>query len=540
MSEVAVGLVGAGPWANMVHAPAIAAGPGTRLAGVWARRPEAAAELAGAHGTTAYASLDELFASCEAVAFAVPPNVQAELALKAVAAGKAVLLEKPLAMDLEGARGLAEAIAEAGVVSQMVFSLRYTAEARAFLRTAADLEVFGGYGRFVSAGLSGGPFATPWRLEHGALLDLGPHVLDMMDASLGRIVSLRAHGHPLRWLGLLLEHEGGAVSEVSLSMAGTDPDQSAHVEVFGARGEARIDWHVGDDDFTRMITEFAEAVRTGVDHPLNAAHGLHIQTLLAEAASQLSLLQVPVGLRVRRRCGPAGPPRRALASQRHKRAGGVSMWPDQASACLLPGRGRRFTFRRYPPIRGGKISCGRSRSSKPSPPTRHGRIRSAGRPSHPLGRLQRARFLERGHMSRITKFAVLGAASAAAVALTAAPAQAAQLATGTVVVKVSGSTVATCSSTLSGDRTGSSITVTSATATGCGVPVSPASLPWSGNIAAPATMSFAMSALGCTYSGTLTGGTVSGTVVTWTNQSVSGTGWFCSGGVTVDATYNFA
>ncbi|MDQ1396460.1 MAG: hypothetical protein QOG64_1719, partial [Acidimicrobiaceae bacterium] len=40
---LAVGLVGAGPWATMVHAPVLSAGPETLLAGVWARRPEAAA-----------------------------------------------------------------------------------------------------------------------------------------------------------------------------------------------------------------------------------------------------------------------------------------------------------------------------------------------------------------------------------------------------------------------------------------------------------------------------------------------------------------
>ncbi|MCD0448703.1 Gfo/Idh/MocA family oxidoreductase [Actinocorallia sp. API 0066] len=285
---VRIGLVGAGPWAGMVHAPAIAAGPETELAGVWARRPEAAAELAAAHGARPCATLAELFDGCEAVAFAVPPDVQAELALKAVRAGKAVLLEKPLAMDLEGARRLTEAIEEAGVVSQMVFSLRYTREARTFLDQARTLDVFGGYGRFVSPGLRGGPFATPWRLERGALLDLGPHVLDMMDAALGRITSVRAHGHPLRWLGMLLEHETGAVSEVSLSMAGT-ADQSAHIEVFGHQGEARLDWKVAEDDFTRMITEFAQSVRTRTPHPLAAPHGLHIQTLLATAESHLTL-----------------------------------------------------------------------------------------------------------------------------------------------------------------------------------------------------------------------------------------------------------
>src|SRR5258708_21481563 len=135
MSEaVAVGLVGAGPWAGMVHAPALAAGPHTRLAGVWARRPEASAELAAEHGAPSFADIEELFDSCEAVAFSVPPDVQAELATRAAQAGKAVLLEKPLAMDLEGARRLADAIGEAGVASQMVFTMRYTGAARAFLQ----------------------------------------------------------------------------------------------------------------------------------------------------------------------------------------------------------------------------------------------------------------------------------------------------------------------------------------------------------------------------------------------------------------------
>ncbi|GIH71083.1 hypothetical protein [Sphaerimonospora thailandensis] len=47
VEPVPVGLVGAGPWAGTVHAPMLAAGPYTRLAGVWARRPQAAVELAG-------------------------------------------------------------------------------------------------------------------------------------------------------------------------------------------------------------------------------------------------------------------------------------------------------------------------------------------------------------------------------------------------------------------------------------------------------------------------------------------------------------
>ncbi|HXA59836.1 MAG TPA: Gfo/Idh/MocA family oxidoreductase [Streptosporangiaceae bacterium] len=285
---MAVGLVGAGPWAGMVHAPALAAGPHTRLAGVWARRPEASAELAAEHGAPSFADIEELFDSCEAVAFCVPPDVQAELAMRAAQAGKAVLLEKPLAMDLEGARRLADAIGEAGVASQMVFTMRYTAAARAFLQQVRGLDAFGGYGSFVSSVLSGGPFATPWRLERGALLDLGPHMVDLLDASLGRVVGVRAHGDPLRWVGLLLEHEGGAVSEASVSMAGAGDLPPARVEVYGRHGHALLNWStVGGDAFATMVAEFASTVRCGGGHPLDARHGLRIQEILASADAQL-------------------------------------------------------------------------------------------------------------------------------------------------------------------------------------------------------------------------------------------------------------
>ncbi|MHB8468022.1 MAG: Gfo/Idh/MocA family oxidoreductase, partial [Acidimicrobiales bacterium] len=76
----------------------LAAGPETSLAGVWARRPEAAAELAARFGAPAFDRYEDLLDASEAVAFAVPPDVQATMALEAVAAGKALLLEKPLAL----------------------------------------------------------------------------------------------------------------------------------------------------------------------------------------------------------------------------------------------------------------------------------------------------------------------------------------------------------------------------------------------------------------------------------------------------------
>ncbi|GII05033.1 Gfo/Idh/MocA family protein [Planobispora takensis] len=281
---VSVGLVGAGPWAEMVHAPMLAAGPYARLAGVWARRPEAAARL----GAPVFEKIEELFDACEAVLFSVPPAVQAELGVLAAKAGKALLLEKPLAADLDGARRLADAVGEAGVVSQMCLTWRYSAAVRAFLARVSAVEPFGGHAANVSGAMLGGHFATPWRLERGAILDVGPHMIDMLDAALGPVTGVRAHGNPTGWVGLLLEHETGAVSEASLCLSAPGQTPPPHVDVYGRLGRESVDGSaIGPEAFSTMIAEFATTVRGGGGHPLDAAHGLRLQEIIASAEAQL-------------------------------------------------------------------------------------------------------------------------------------------------------------------------------------------------------------------------------------------------------------
>lgn len=289
MSEVIrVGLVGAGPWAAIVHAPMLAAGPGTTLQAVWARRSEAARELADRHGAAVAASTDELFERCQAVAFAVPPAVQAALAPEAARAGCALLLEKPIAADLAGAEALAAAVGEAGVASMVVLSWRYAAEVRSFLEAAAGFEAYGGMGRFLSAGLLAGPFKTPWRLERGPLLDLGPHVIDLLDAALGTVTAIRASGELADWVTLQLEHESGVASSAVLSGTTAVEPHWAGVELYGPAGVLEVDCAgaVGTDAFATLTAEFAAACR-GKHHPLDVRRGLHLQRLLDQAEGQL-------------------------------------------------------------------------------------------------------------------------------------------------------------------------------------------------------------------------------------------------------------
>ncbi|MFF1450525.1 Gfo/Idh/MocA family protein [Streptomyces sp. NPDC058274] len=284
-SPVRVGLVGAGPWARAVHARVLAAGPETQLTGVWARRTEAARETAAPYGAAVATTFEELLDGCEAVAFAVPPAVQADLAHRAAKAGKALLLEKPLGADLSSAQRLAEAIQDAGVVSQLVLTNRYHPVVREFLAAARELDVAGARSCLVHGAFLGGDFATTWRLEHGALLDLGPHLLDLLDAAVGRIVAIRGTGDPRRWIELTCEHENGAVSQASLSGSVNVPSGITRIELFGSHPTLVFDSAgLGQEEpWPVLRREFATAVRSGVSGELDARRGLHLQTLMALA-----------------------------------------------------------------------------------------------------------------------------------------------------------------------------------------------------------------------------------------------------------------
>lgn len=287
---IAVGLVGAGPWATMVHAPVLAAGPETALSAVWARRPEAAAALAARYGAIAAGSFEELLDRCDVVAFAVPPEVQGELAVRAARAGKALLLEKPIASDLVAAERLVDAVEGSGVASLVVLSWRFADGVRTFLERAASFEAIGATGRFLSGGLLAGPFVTPWRLDRGPLVDLGPHVLDLLDAALGPVAAVRAAGSSRRWVSLQLEHATGVTSTAVLSgHVGLEPSR-AGVALYGPEGVLEVDCAsaVTGQAFATMRRDLAAVVTAGGRHPLDVHRGLRLQRLIHDADGQLN------------------------------------------------------------------------------------------------------------------------------------------------------------------------------------------------------------------------------------------------------------
>ena len=287
---ITVGLAGAGHRATDVYAPALASCLGAQFAGLWAPRAQAAGPLARKHGVTAYERFEQLLEHCDAVAFAVPPAAQPELAGVAARHGKAVLLEVPIAADVAGAEELTETAAAARTVTQIALTWRYASAVRTFLSSSVPrLWPMGASARLISADLVQGSAARPWRAQMGVLLSLGPHLVDLLDAALGRVGDVRAHGDPRGWVGLLLEHSKGRFSEVSLTGAAGVETPRADVEVFGSGGEAAIECEAAarQDAVETMIREFVQAAEADRSHELDVNRGLHLQRIVEKAGTTL-------------------------------------------------------------------------------------------------------------------------------------------------------------------------------------------------------------------------------------------------------------
>ncbi|MEV8540857.1 Gfo/Idh/MocA family oxidoreductase [Streptomyces sp. NPDC051572] len=288
-----IGLLGTGPWAQMAHAPALSGHDAWDFAGVWGRRPDAAKELADQYGVAAYDDVDALLADVDAVAVALPPSIQAELAVRAARAGRHLLLDKPIAPTVEQGRALVDAVREAGVASVVFFTTRFQPETEAWITEQAAAEGwFTARAEWLgSVFTSDSPFAaSPWRQEKGALWDVGPHALSVLLPVLGdaRRVAAAVRG-PGDTVVLVLDHVGGASSTLTLSLTAPTAAAGVTVELRGAAGVTSLPDSSGDavSALVRAADALSEAVRTGRPHACDAVFGLRVTEILAEAEAMV-------------------------------------------------------------------------------------------------------------------------------------------------------------------------------------------------------------------------------------------------------------
>ncbi|MEV6683122.1 Gfo/Idh/MocA family oxidoreductase [Streptomyces erythrochromogenes] len=289
-----VGLLGTGSWARTTHAPALAAHPDYEFTGVWGRRPEAAAELAQTHGLTVYEDPDELFADCDVVAFALPPDVQAPLAVRAAAAGCHLLLDKPVATTPQAARAVADAVARHGVASVVFYTLRFAEPTASWIsQQAARTGWFTAHAHWLGALFppDGDPAEypdSPWRRAKGGLWDAAPHPLSVLIPVLGEVTAVSATPGPSDTVQLALSHASGASSLLTVSLSAPKAAAGFGLELRGTEGvHALPDWNNVLNAYERALDSLLTAARTGTPDPRDAEFGARMTELLAEAQASL-------------------------------------------------------------------------------------------------------------------------------------------------------------------------------------------------------------------------------------------------------------
>ena len=146
--------------------------------------------------------LDAILAdpSIDAVAILTPPNTHLELVRRAAAAGKHVLLEKPLEVTLDRAEALVAACRDAGVTLGIMLQHRFRPAGQALRARLGD----GGLGRIVACNTS----IPLWRPQSyydepgrgtrardggGVLLTQGIHTLDLMLSLAGPVAEVTGY-----------------------------------------------------------------------------------------------------------------------------------------------------------------------------------------------------------------------------------------------------------------------------------------------------------------------------------------------------------
>jgi predicted dehydrogenase len=187
------------------------------------------------------------------------------------------------------AERLADAISTAGVAGLVMLTLRYAIETRDWL---ADLAAAGGWAggsaRWLSGALLGGGHGSPWRQESGALADIGPRAVDLLDAALGRIVEVvAAHRTPEDLWHLVFAHEGGASSTATMSLRLPIQPTIAEFAVYAGCGYRALSRKPGGGaaSYMALLDDFVAVIASGMaSHPCDVYRGPHLQRILEQAA----------------------------------------------------------------------------------------------------------------------------------------------------------------------------------------------------------------------------------------------------------------
>lgn len=308
-----VGVVGLG-YAGTTHVESFERIPGVEVVALAGKEAPRLAELGAEHRIpTLVEDWEDLVAlpGLDVVSVATPNALHAPISIAALEAGKHVFCEKPLALHADEAARMVAAAHENDRVLEVAFNHRRRADVQYMKRYLDET----GIGRIYHVRASwkrrqGIPGLTSWFTSRtmaggGALIDLGPHILDSVLFLLGeprvRTVSAVTHGELGRagygamhkddqmsgetgrfevedLASALFRLDDGASIAFEISWAGhTADDEDISIELLGVEGGIRLfvpryrgedTLRIYRDDDGEPVTIAPEVVVPGGEHPL--------------------------------------------------------------------------------------------------------------------------------------------------------------------------------------------------------------------------------------------------------------------------------
>ncbi|GAC1428790.1 MAG: Gfo/Idh/MocA family oxidoreductase [Chloroflexota bacterium] len=161
--RVRVGVIGAGGFAEQAHIPGLQAHPRAEVVALCARNRERAEAMARRFGVPdVHTDYHEVLArdDIDAITVATPDAMHLPVTLDALAAGKHVFCEKPLAMNADEGRRMAAAADRAALVTMVAFTFRY-------MRALPELR------RLLREGVIGSPFHVTLQVYWGNVISPG-------------------------------------------------------------------------------------------------------------------------------------------------------------------------------------------------------------------------------------------------------------------------------------------------------------------------------------------------------------------------------
>jgi predicted dehydrogenase len=304
-----VGIVGAG-WVSGEHIKAFQKNPHSRVVAIMSRTEEKAAAKAKEYDLkcNTYSDYDKMLKmdKLDIVVICTPHHLHADQSVKAIEAGKHVLIEKPMALTLEDLARERDAVRKHNVKTLVSFVLRWNPFFETVKRLMAD-DALGkvyyaeaDYISRVGEWYSGYNWVRTRSMGGSALLAAGCHAVDALRWFVGDVAEVVAYSGGYRkdleydgTILAMLRFENGAIGKVSANFDCVLP-YTFNLELFGDKGTIRNNkiyspWKFpGQTESIEIQTVMPDTAEV-THHPFEAEINHFIECLLTGSESHANV-----------------------------------------------------------------------------------------------------------------------------------------------------------------------------------------------------------------------------------------------------------